>query len=57
MSEKLKPCPFCGEKKIYEQPHLINCPSCLASIPNACNSPEEMRDAWNLRARRPKGVG
>lgn len=46
----LLPCPFCGCDKIAEQEHLINCPSCLASIPNEVNSVEEMRGCWNTRA-------
>lgn len=52
----LKPCPFCGERTIYlNNVHLgrrasINCPSCLASIPNECNDIEELINCWNARA-------
>lgn len=49
MSESLKPCPFCGEKRIYYGPHGVNCPACLAMVPeDKCNP--DAPAAWNRRA-------
>lgn len=53
----LKPCPFCGEKKIYFNPPApeidflgsLNCPACLASMPNETNNVEELIGCWNHR--------
>lgn len=61
---KLKPCPFCGNKKVrveainpdYEEDGFaIYCNSCGATGPNACDSEsfkidkEEAEKAWNNR--------
>lgn len=59
----LKPCPFCGEKKIYfNLPDQetgfrgsLNCPACLASMPNETNNVEELIECWNHRE--PAGLG
>ena len=53
----LKPCPFCGEKKIYfnlPDPETgfrgsFNCPACLASMPNETGHIEELIECWNHR--------
>lgn len=48
MSEELLPCPFCGETEIYYGPHGVNCPACLAMMPeDKCNP--NAPDAWNTR--------
>lgn len=50
----LLPCPFCGESRIYLNPpgtdhrSTINCPACLACIPEECGQ-DEMVATWNAR--------
>lgn len=51
-SDIFKPCPFCGEKTIFlttGKDGCINCPCCLASIPNECNDHIELVACWNNR--------
>ena len=55
MTEELKPCPFCGEKKISLNPKTkeysgsINCPACLVSLPMEFDC-AELIHCWNTRA-------
>ena len=55
MSEKLKPCPFCGGTNIHVKDNLtwsyICCYDCLASFwqQEACDV-EDNIEAWNRRA-------
>ncbi len=49
----LLPCPFCGETRIYlteGRDGCINCPSCLAAVPNEQNNTKELIAQWNSRA-------
>lgn len=54
----LKPCPFCGETRIFfnrPDPAInfrgsINCPACGAAMPREVNSDEELIVCWNTRA-------
>ena len=51
--EELKPCPFCGEEKIYYYnpspiDHRFNCCKCLAST-GSHSTKEEAMEAWNNR--------
>ena len=57
ISLKLKPCPFCGEKRIFlNEPSVhhrygcINCPACLVVMPGEANDQNETITAWNTRA-------
>ncbi len=64
MSEtiELLPCPFCGEQKIFlNKPSgkfkgSINCPGCLAYMPDEVNSEAELIECWNTRTPAPDGV-
>ena len=49
MTEKLKPCPFCGGKAIFEEntgTFFIHCESCCAFTPDF-NTKEQAIKAWN----------
>ena len=52
MSDKLKPCPFCGklhhEVSDYKPVYRVECTFCGAKTGN-CNSEQEAIDAWNSR--------
>lgn len=50
MSDKLKPCPFCGgeSRLIGHSPYSITCCKCRATTV-FCNTPEKAIDAWNNR--------
>ena len=56
MTEKLKPCPFCGNEYMLtverigwaEKLHEAGCGKCLAQGP-ICDSEEEAMAAWNNR--------
>lgn len=55
MSEKLKPCPFCGGKaKINGGSVLcyVRCESCKARVWSCYETKEEAIAAWNQRAER-----
>ncbi len=59
MTEKLKPCPFCGSEKIYidmrdvfnedETEYFYTCKNCGATAP-ACIDDNDALKAWNTRA-------
>lgn len=49
---ELLSCPFCG----WHKPHLrpgkdggVNCPHCLAMLPNECDDIDELIGCWNNR--------
>ena len=50
MSDKLKPCPFCGgeARLIGHYPYSITCCNCRATTV-ICNTPDDAIDAWNRR--------
>lgn len=50
MSDKLKPCPFCGgeARLIGHFPYTITCCKCRATTV-FYNTPEKAIDAWNNR--------
>ena len=50
MSEKLKPCPFCGGEAVYFQIGEIVCESCATCINE--DTTEKAIAAWNKRAGR-----
>lgn len=58
MTEKLKPCPFCGTKvKIqYKEPQaMITCPECRLfmcrmDLGNEADGRRRLAEAWNRRA-------
>lgn len=56
MSEKLKPCPFCGSKAVLYKYHWwgtaygIECSQCKGLI-DRCLTKEEAIEAWNRRAK------
>ena len=57
MSEKLKPCPFCGNEAVLftggEHLAYVGCVKCGAKLP-ACfgeNKEAEAVEAWNRRSR------
>ena len=55
MTEKLKPCPFCGEKdevwviQRMDGPYWVQCPDCGGSGSREATE-EEAVIAWNRRA-------
>lgn len=63
---ELKPCPFCGEARIFlnaPSEHWprgsINCPACMAVMPGAVGEPgieAELIQQWNERAALGDGV-
>lgn len=59
MSEKLKPCPFCGRQVIgsnnFDGDYFLVCLSCYATGPAMRGSRKGTRKAWNRRAE-PKEV-
>jgi Lar family restriction alleviation protein len=53
MSEELKPCPFCGSKKVevgylYARPYII-CVRCHTQTP-CYNNYSSAKEAWDRRA-------
>ena len=56
MTEKLKPCPFCGggEAKIMKMgyPHWIYCLECGAKVHGRTTDEKDSIEAWNRRAER-----
>ena len=52
MSEKLKPCPFCGSKYVYTHHYIMViskiCPMCGATGPSA-KTEDEAEELWNRR--------
>lgn len=50
MSDKLKPCPFCGAEArlVGHYPYSITCCNCRATTV-ICNTPDDAIDAWNNR--------
>jgi len=56
MTEKLKPCPFCGSRNVYHgsytitKPHIFgaDCDNCDAKGPIKDNK-EDAAKAWNTR--------
>lgn len=53
MTDKLKPCPFCGSKNIDLFEHgaivvFVQCDDCLATFPHF-DSKQEAIEAWNRR--------
>jgi len=55
--ENLKPCPFCGSKKIhiYGMLHIVECKECRASISAKFTTGEAIK-AWNRRAADGKNI-
>lgn len=62
MSDKLKPCPFCGHEaevrndgegltREGEQPYWINCTFCQGNV-DPFYTAEEAIDAWNERTHK-----
>jgi hypothetical protein len=55
MSKVLKPCPFCGHKKVKakneEGQHWVQCQKCFAEGPPLCKRSEEDAPDWNTRAQ------
>lgn len=49
MKNKLKPCPFCGSKKVIDVNGWVQCLKCNASGPDSYDH-MEAREAWNHRA-------
>lgn len=63
MPEKLKPCPFCGEKRLFVRSieydkciNVISCPSCKIEFTtptwiegHKSNNRKRMIEAWNRR--------
>lgn len=54
MTEKLKPCPFCGSDEPYKTrlddfTYVIQCLACGATGPYELNTDEAV-EAWNRRA-------
>lgn len=52
MENELKPCPFCGSKRVktqylYFRPYII-CEKCHAQIP-CYNNYKQAKEAWNRR--------
>ena len=60
MEYKLKPCPFCGSKKVYLREDDVGvgsqvyCRSCHAMMDNL-GTPDENVEAWNRRAENKEG--
>lgn len=54
MSDKLKPCPFCGgeARLVGHYPYSITCCNCRATTV-VCDTPEKAIDAWNNRVLPP----
>ena len=52
MSDKLKPCPFCGgeARLIGHSPYSITCCNCRTTTV-ICNTPDDAIDAWNNRVQ------
>jgi len=55
MTDKLKPCPFCGDSGVvYIQDHhswyRVECSGCDARSDPSCQSKKEAIAAWNTRA-------
>jgi transcription initiation factor TFIIIB Brf1 subunit/transcription initiation factor TFIIB len=46
--EELKPCPFCGSKKLVYSNNFINCMDCGALVAGKSNQEEHIK-AWNNR--------
>lgn len=53
----LLPCPFCGETRIYMGDWGINCPGCLAGIPDENLGKEELIACWNSRVQQSADSG
>ena len=57
MSEKLKPCPFCGgEPELFEAPgvYFVECSNPKCNYPTNWDTKEEAITAWNTRTHEPK---
>lgn len=56
MTDKLKPCPFCGSKADFEPKEItfygvwIKCPQCGIELHNIYETREDAANAWNRRA-------
>lgn len=52
MSDKLKPCPFCGgeARLIGHSPYSITCCKCRATTV-ICDTPEKAINEWNRRVQ------
>ena len=52
MSDKLKPCPFCGGMNLYYAAgrfYAVECSDCGAKVVGAFRTEEEAAEAWNWR--------
>lgn len=50
MSEKLKPCPFCGGEAVYDRDWKdVQCRVCNARIANNFQRKKDAVEAWNTR--------
>ena len=57
MTEKLKPCPFCGGKAQHytystyggREKHGIECLKCIKACVDHCETKKEAVEAWNRR--------
>ncbi len=61
MSEKLKPCPFCGSDDVHlycvnDKGSLVECNNCCYSIDYCLLSEEETIKTWNTRAGKKEGI-
>nr|DAF29333.1 MAG TPA: restriction alleviation protein [Caudoviricetes sp.] len=56
MSDKLKPCPFCGGMNLYYAAgrfYAVECSDCGAKVVGAFRTEEEAAEAWNNRVLPP----
>lgn len=54
MSDKLKPCPFCGGMNLYYVAgrfYGVECSDCGAKLVGAFRTEEEVAEAWNSRVQ------
>lgn len=54
MSDKLKPCPFCGGMNLYYAAgrfYAVECSDCGAKVVGAFRTEEEAAEAWNRRVQ------
>ena len=49
MSEKLRPCPFCGSEDVENTGNYVKCRNCLADGPFNYTNVDEAAENWNTR--------